>query len=32
VICVASICAQLYNPANGFDPTPVRVVTYAPRS
>src|SRR3954453_9190149 len=32
VICVASICAQLYNPANGFDPTPVRMVTYAPRS
>lgn len=30
VICVASICAQLYNPANGFDPTPVRMVTYAP--
>jgi urea carboxylase-associated protein 1 len=30
VICVASNCAQIYNPCNGFDPTPVRIVTYLP--
>jgi urea carboxylase-associated protein 1 len=30
VICVASNCAQIYNPCNGFDPTPVRIVTYVP--
>jgi urea carboxylase-associated protein 1 len=30
VICVASNCAQIYNPCNGFDPTPVRVITYKP--
>jgi urea carboxylase-associated protein 1 len=30
VICVASNCAQIYNPCNGFDPTPVRIVTYSP--
>ncbi|MBV9065612.1 MAG: DUF1989 domain-containing protein [Methylobacteriaceae bacterium] len=29
VICVASNCTQLYNPANGFNPTPVRIITYA---
>lgn len=28
VICVASNCAQIYNPCNGFDPTPVRIVTF----
>ncbi len=31
VICVASNCAQLYNPCNGYRPTPVRIVTYVPR-
>jgi uncharacterized protein len=28
VICVASNCTQIFNPANGFEPTPVRIVTY----
>jgi urea carboxylase-associated protein 1 len=31
VICVASNCTQIFNPANGFKPTPVRIITYAPR-
>ena len=26
VICVISNCAQRYNPCNGYDPTPVRIV------
>ena len=26
VLAVISNCAQLYNPVNGFDPTPIRVV------
>jgi len=30
VICVASNCAQIYNPCNGYDPTPVRFITFAP--
>lgn len=30
VICVASNCTQIFNPANGFEPTPVRIVTYEP--
>lgn len=30
VICVASVCMQIYNPSNGFDPTPVRLVTFSP--
>jgi urea carboxylase-associated protein 1 len=30
VICVASNCTQVYNPANGFNPTPVRIITYTP--
>jgi urea carboxylase-associated protein 1 len=30
VICVASNCAQIYNPCNGFNPTPVRIVAYEP--
>jgi urea carboxylase-associated protein 1 len=30
VICVASNCTQVYNPANGFNPTPVRIITYSP--
>jgi len=30
VICVASNCTQIFNPANGFRPTPVRMVTYQP--
>jgi hypothetical protein len=30
VICVASNCTQIFNPANGFRPTPVRIVTYQP--
>ncbi len=30
VICVASNCAQIYNPCNGFDPSPVRIITYEP--
>ena len=32
VICVASNCTQLYNPASGFNPTPVRIITYTPDS
>jgi urea carboxylase-associated protein 1 len=28
VICIASNCAQVFNPANGFNPTPVRIITY----
>jgi uncharacterized protein YcgI (DUF1989 family) len=32
VICVASNCTQLYNPANGFEPTPVRIITYDPKA
>jgi urea carboxylase-associated protein 1 len=28
VICVVSNCIQIYNPCNGFDPTPVRIVTF----
>ncbi|HVX35767.1 MAG TPA: DUF1989 domain-containing protein [Hyphomicrobium sp.] len=28
LICVVSNCAQIYNPCNGFDPTPVRIVTF----
>lgn len=31
VICVASNCAQIFNNSNGFEPTPIRVVVYAPR-
>jgi urea carboxylase-associated protein 1 len=31
VICVASNCAQIYNPANGFSPSPVRIITYSPK-
>jgi hypothetical protein len=30
VICIVSNCAQVYNPCNGFDPTPVRIITYDP--
>lgn len=30
VICVASNCTQIFNPANGFEPTPVRIVVYRP--
>jgi uncharacterized protein len=30
VICVASNCAQIYNPCNGYNPTPIRIVTYQP--
>lgn len=30
VICVASICMQIYNPSNGFDPTPIRIATFRP--
>lgn len=30
LICVASNCTQIYNPSNGFDPTPVRIITYRP--
>jgi urea carboxylase-associated protein 1 len=26
VICVISNCAQTYNPCNGYDPTPIRVI------
>ncbi len=32
VICVASNCAQRYNPCNGFNPTPIRVIAYRPGS
>ena len=28
VICVASNCVQMYNNANGFNPTPMRVIVY----
>lgn len=31
LICVASNCTQIYNPCNGFNPTPVRIITYRPR-
>ncbi len=27
-ICVASNCTQIFNHANGFKPTPVRIITY----
>jgi uncharacterized protein len=30
LICVASNCAQIFNPANGFKPTPVRIIVYDP--
>lgn len=30
VICVASNCAQIYNPCNGFNPSPIRIITYKP--
>jgi uncharacterized protein len=30
-ICVASNCTQIFNAANGFKPTPVRIVTYEPK-
>lgn len=30
VICVVSNCAQIYNPCNGYNPTPVRIITYRP--
>lgn len=29
-ICVASNCTQIFNHANGFKPTPVRIVTFEP--
>lgn len=28
VICVASNCAQIFNPCNAYRPTPVRIITY----
>ena len=28
VLCVISNCAQIYNPCNGYNPTPVRIVTF----
>ncbi len=30
VICVVSICMQIYNPSNGFNPTPARIVAFRP--
>jgi urea carboxylase-associated protein 1 len=30
VICVASNCTQIFNPANGFKPTAVRIITFEP--
>ena len=30
LVCVASNCTQVYNHANGFNPTPVRILTYRP--
>jgi len=30
VICVVSNCAQTRNPCNGYNPTPVRIITYQP--
>jgi urea carboxylase-associated protein 1 len=32
VICVISNCAQRHNPCNGYNPTPIRVITYGPNS
>jgi urea carboxylase-associated protein 1 len=32
VICVISNCAQRNNPCNGYNPTPVRIITYEPAS
>ena len=29
VICAASNCTQIFNPANGFHPTPVRIIAFA---
>lgn len=31
VICVISNCAQRNNPCNGYNPTPIRVITYEPK-
>ena len=31
VLTVISNCAQVHNPVNGYNPTPVRVVTWEPR-
>jgi uncharacterized protein len=31
VLCVISNCAQIYNPCNGYNPTPVRVIAYEQR-
>ena len=28
VICVVSNCAQVYNPCNGYNPTPIRIITF----
>jgi uncharacterized protein YcgI (DUF1989 family) len=30
VICAVSNCAQRHNPCNGYNPTPVRIIAYAP--
>jgi urea carboxylase-associated protein 1 len=30
VICAASICMQIFNPSNGWNPTPIRMVTFRP--
>ena len=30
-ICVISNCAQLHNPCNGYNLTPIRVIVYTPR-
>lgn len=30
IICVASNCAQVFNPCNGYNPSPVRIITYEP--
>ena len=30
VLAVISNCAQIYNPVNGFNPTPIRVLVFRP--
>jgi uncharacterized protein YcgI (DUF1989 family) len=32
VLAVISNCPQLYNPCNGWNPTPVRLIEWEPRS
>jgi uncharacterized protein YcgI (DUF1989 family) len=32
VLVVISNCPQLYNPCNGWNPTPVRIIEWRPKS